>query len=828
MDRFVIKTKRHRLGESSTSNDNITNGTSTNDNVQEETQTNVRIQEEMPINDSVPEEHAQGIHNQSQVEVNLSAIEADPGLRLPISDLAKTSKELEIVRRAYLQKGPCQPRLCKFPQTTSYGQQRKFIVDWYNEFGSWLEYSESKDAVYCLCCYLFKVGESAKGGGGKFVSEGYRNWYKKENLRKHEGNHDSVHHHCYMACQDLMNNKGHIDVPLESKTKESKRDYYIRLRTTTKAIRYLLRQGLAFRGHDESKSSLNKGNFVELIKVMAEDNDEINKVVLDNSQGNCIMTAPEIQKQIIGAFAHLVSKTIISDIGDDFFALLVDEARDVSIKEQMAVALRYVNKGGKIIERFLGIVHVPNTTSRCLKASLESLLTTFGLSLSRVRGQGYDGASNMQGEFNGLKSLILKENKSAFYVHCFAHQLQLALVQITKKNKQLSEFFGSLALLANVIGGSCKRQELLREKQFEKLMERVSFDNFVSGSGLNQESTLKRPGDTRWNSYYFTITSMIKLFPSVVGVLEYLENNSDDVSHCGQASMLLRNIVCFEFAFVLHLMRSILGITNDLSQALQRKDQDLANAMKLVIFAKDRLQELREGGWDDLLRETSSFCVQNNILIPNMNDDFVLYSRDGRVSRKGTQITNLNHYKVDVLYTVIDLQLSELNDRFDNTNTELLSMISCFDPSNSFSAFDRKALVKLAEFYPEEFDDNDLVALENQLENYIRDVKSDQEFSNMSGASRLAEKLVAKRKNVTYPLVYLLLKLSLILPVATASVERIFSAMKIVKLELRNRMGDQMLNDVLVSFIEKDILNGVSIDEVMNFFQEMGPRRKIF
>ncbi|KAL7147892.1 hypothetical protein ABFS83_06G140100 [Erythranthe nasuta] len=636
MDRFVIQTKRHRLGESSTSNDNINVGTSANDSVQEEKQTNVRIQEETPINDSVPEEHAQ---------------------------------EVEIFRRAYLQKGPCQPRLCKFHQTTSYGQQRKFIVDWYNEFGSWLEYSESKDSVYFLCCYLFKVGES------------YRNWYKKENLRKHEGNHDSVHHHCYMACQDLMNNKGHIDVPLERKSKESQCDYYIRLRTTTKAIRYLLRQGLAFRAMTSQR-------------VMTEDNDEINKVVLDNSQGNCIMVAPEIQKQIISAFAHLVSKTIISDIGDDFFALLVDEARDVSIKEQMAVALRYVNKERQIIERFLGIVHVPNTTSRC-----------------------YDGASNMRGEFIGLKSLILKENKSAFFVHCFAHQFQLALVQITKKNKQLSEFFGSLALLANVIGGSCKRQELLREKQFE------------NGSGLNQESILKRAGDTRWNSYYFTITSMIKLFPSVV------------------ASMLLRNIVCFDFAFVLQLMRSILG-----------KDHDLANAMKLV-------------GGTICCEKLHHFVFKITFSFPNMNGDFLLYSRDGRVSLKGTQIRNLNHYEVDVLYTVIDLQLSELNDHLDNTNTELLSLISCFDST---------------EFYLEEFDENDLIVLENELENYIRDVKCDQEFSNMSGASMLAEKLVAKRKNLTYPLVYLLLKLSLYLPVPTASVERIFSAMKIAKLELRN------------------------------------------
>jgi hypothetical protein len=43
------------------------------------------------------------------------------------------------------------------------------------------------------------------------------------------------------------------------------------------------------------------------------------------------------------------------------------------------------------------------------------------------------GASNMRGEINGLKSLILKENKCTFYVHCFAHQLQLALVAVANK-----------------------------------------------------------------------------------------------------------------------------------------------------------------------------------------------------------------------------------------------------------------------------------------------------------------------------------------------------------------------------------------------------------
>ena len=54
-------------------------------------------------------------------------------------------------------------------------------------------------------------------------------------------------------------------------------------------------------------------------------------------------------------------------------------------------------------------------------------------------------------------------------------------------------------------------------------------------------------------------------------------------------------------------------------------------------------------------------------------------------------------------------------------------------------------------------------------------------------------------------MVYKLLKLALILKVATASVERVFSAMKVVKSNLCNKMGDQWLNDRLVTYIEKEM-----------------------
>ena len=72
----------------------------------------------------------------------------------------------------------------------------------------------------------------------------------------------------------------------------------------------------------------------------------------------------------------------------------------------------------------------------------------------------------------------------------------------------------------------------------------------------------------------------------------------------------------------------------------------------------------------------------------------------------------------------------EMNDRFDNVNLELLTCISSLDPCHSFLAFDKHKLIQLAILYPMEFNDISLLALDDQLENYILDMRNDSNFSN--------------------------------------------------------------------------------------------------
>ena len=104
---------------------------------------------------------------------------------------------------------------------------------------------------------------------------------------------------------------------------------------------------------------------------------------------------------------------------------------------------------------------------------------------------------------------------------------------------------------------------------------------------MNQETNLKCPGDTRWGSYYGTILNLILMFSAVVDVLEIIEEYGLSDQRV-EARFIMRSILSFEFVFTLHLMKNILGITNELSIALQKKkkNQDIVNAMDLVKVSK--------------------------------------------------------------------------------------------------------------------------------------------------------------------------------------------------------------------------------------------------
>ncbi|RWR93679.1 zinc finger MYM-type protein 1-like protein [Cinnamomum micranthum f. kanehirae] len=201
-------------------------------------------------------------------EVNLTNLPAAPGLRNPISSSHPMDRYQ--VQRAYLQKGPCQPRDHKFPYTRCGEDKRRFNPFLFKDYDSWLEYSIEKDAAFCMCCYLF--GEETRYDA--FITQGF-----KKRIENHVGGPNGVHNQAYEKYQNLLNQKQHIETIIIKQSSQVQTDYRICLKATLAAVRFLLRQGLPFHGHDKSEYSNNMGNFLELLQVLANHNEAIKRVV---------------------------------------------------------------------------------------------------------------------------------------------------------------------------------------------------------------------------------------------------------------------------------------------------------------------------------------------------------------------------------------------------------------------------------------------------------------------------------------------------------------------------------------------------------------------
>ncbi|XP_066385371.1 uncharacterized protein [Miscanthus floridulus] len=368
------------------------------------------------------------------------------------------------------------------------------------------------------------------------------------------------------------------------------------------------------------------------------------------------------------------------------------------------------------------------------------------------------------------------------------------------------------------------RRDMLRNARLENVKKALDCGEIKSGTGLHQEIGLPRPGDTRWGSHYKTVCSIITMYEAIHDVLVDLGDDpayKDDWTKIHFVTGAFEN---FEFVFFAHLMYIILGYTNELSEYLQRRDQDILNAISLVNVAKKRMQKLRSDGWNNFLENVTLFCDKHGVEVPAMDGYYVPYGKSARKARAQKQ-TNDDHFRREVYIGVIDQISQELDNRFDKINMELLSCMSAFSPSKSFASFDAQKLRRLAEFYPKEFSNNNLLKLELQLDNYIDDMRHDDSFKGLDNIVDLSAKLVETKRHKVYDMVYELLKLILLLHVATASVERVFSAMVFVKTKLRNKIEDSLLDDCLVIFIERDIFFEVDEYDIINIFMSLRKRR---
>lgn len=589
-----------------------------------------------------------------------------------------------------------------------------------------------------------------------------------------------------------------------------------RLMTMLGVARFLLKQGLSFGRWEESNSPLDKDNFTALLELTNYlRNKDVSKVLGQDALCNDHMPSPRIQEGLAHACALEVTQAMVDDIGDKVFTLLIDVAQDISMEGQIGVVLRYVNKEGCVIERFLAMVNAIDYSSDSLTDAVRVLFARHDLSLSKLRGQGYNVTSNM---LDAFKSVILQENPDALYVHCFSYQLHLIIIDVAKGICAVYELFRYIFMIVNTIGAPCKMSDQGIQLEHERLVSELVSGERESGKGRNKEASSAWPKDTHWGSYYLTMHRLCYLWPSVEQVLDNVCDYATYSEDRATAESVMEKMYNYEFVFVLHLMKYLLGITIELSLVLQQKDQNIVQVVSLIRSVKIQLQSFRKDGWEVIVDQVNRFCELNHIPLIDMNESI---TRRG-YKRHGAQcITNFHYFHVEIFYQAVNLTMQEVNNRFSEVSVELFNCIACLDPRNSFSQFNVDKLMRLAAIFPGDFSESDCLCLPSQLNDFILNMRSDPRFSMISNMGSLASKMVKVGKHSVFPLVYRMIELLLVLPVATASVERAFFAMKTAVTDLPNRMGDAWTNDSLVVYIENEIFSSIDNEQILQRFQSM-------
>ena len=357
------------------------------------------------------------------------------------------------------------------------------------------------------------------------------------------------------------------------------------------------KQGLAFRGNrndcfkwkDTEYKHSNPGNFIELACFRAE-TDNIFSEHLKNSPRNARYTSKTIQNELIEVVGKYICNEIIAEVKKSkYYTVIVDEVTDISYKKQLSISLRYVYYG-TVKEVFVAFVSVERITGKNIAAAILNWIQTVGLSPSDMRGQCYDGASNMSGERSGCSVVIQQQAPKVAYFHCAAHRLNLAVVSACK----IQAFMNVEAYIreiARFFSFSPKRQRL-----FDKTM-----DKFLPEAKARR---LKDACRTRWVQRIDSYTAFLELLPALHTSLQAMVSPGQhkdfgtdwgwDGNTITKANGYLyqlqssSSLVCFKI--LLEILQCLKGLT----VKLQMQASDVMYAYKQVQSVRLILQKTRE------------------------------------------------------------------------------------------------------------------------------------------------------------------------------------------------------------------------------------------
>lgn len=748
--------------------------------------------------------------------------------------------------------GPCQPLQSslpgkQFPKKMQGERLRSFHDEHYYkklQDGSlvkrmWISYSPSVDKVYCIVCKLFGTSTAKKN---HLAKNGTNDW---KHISRIILCHETSSDHLQSVLKKSMycaNQRVDVGLILESSNTYVAENREI-VKIIFETIIYLAKQNISFRGHDESLTSLNRGNFLEMLQLLSKHHAllscHLKRIQCSKNRNRLTFLSSVSQNTMILILGELIREKILKSVKSaQVFSIMIDTTTDISNLEQFSLVLRFINDQGLVEERLVALKIATDSTGKGMFNLFSDICEEYGLDWKKqLCAQSYDGAAVMQGQYTGLRTLIQEHNPRAVYIWCFAHTLNLTIVDTCDSCTETRNFFGYIQSLKEFMAAR-KRTALFMEHQ------KTFYPN-------DCPRRMKNFSTTRWTSHHKVIEVVFERYKAILRTLEDLSNTSDR-STGPLATSLLKNVTSFSFVSIMFLMKTIFEITTPLSKYLQSPGIDFIQALNIVDSVRQELSNLRTNeGAHEILSKAKKFAIDNEldeVQLPEIRPRKRKRMYD-EILEDEIILNPVDNFRSKVYFLVIDQIIMSITTRFEKskhilkdlsflTHERLMSAskgIPC--PDDIFDSLkvwipqiDIDALRNEYDVFSKSFIELQSQINPEKVHNYTElnfsddnEQESDNETQEINENSlkkitplQLLQLLSSFDLITAFPNLHLAYKHLCTIPSTSVSCERSFSKLKLIKSRLRSTMAQSRLESLILLSCEKDLTNAINIDEAID------------
>ncbi|XP_039302821.1 zinc finger MYM-type protein 1-like [Solenopsis invicta] len=436
-------------------------------------------------------------------------------------------------------------------------------------------------------------------------------------------------------------------------------------------------------------------------------------------------------------------------------------------------------------------LHAKNAAS--IEKVIVEKLNSDNISLDNCRSQCYDNAAVMAGYISGVQQRICERNHRALFVNCDNHSLNLVGVHSAKQDPLVVTFFGKLENIYLFFSRSTLRWEELKKAV---------------------KKTVKRESETRWSARYEAVNALFDGLDALVNLLEKMSGDSNNTNETrSEAECLLENILNFNFLVLLHFWNNILRRFDRVQKRLQDHTMNFWDAACDLKSLKIDINNLRDEFCQDAVEYGKMKCESWDIDIER---------RIRRRRKMPGEVTT------DVGLSASEEIMRVMKSVLDRLQQEIITRFTRLEDLNSKFGF----LLNVTELLHEKNTDNLRQHCSNFGEFYNIDVDGNELYSEICDAKMLLHtrgdtlpdtpmkllSFIISYGDDVFPNLCVALQILLTIAVSIASCERSFSKLKLILSYLRTSMGQNRLSDLALLSIEKETLDLVDFNEVIDKF----------